>query len=92
MWISHEWRRYWCSTFFADVTCHIGRVVGVAEAASVGQCLRAIVGGVFVAQIYQGVAEAEACFGVDVEILDARAGDFFTLAGLDAPAEFSFAG
>ena len=86
------WRRYWGSTFFADVASHFGRVVGVAEAASVGQCPRASVGGDFVAVFYQGVAEAEACFGVDVEPLNARARDFFALARLDAPEKFFFAG
>ena len=92
MWILHEWRRYWGRTFFADLASHFGRVVGVAKAESVGQRLHAIVGDGFVAVVYQGVAETEACFGVDVEPLDARTGDFFALAGLDAPGEFPFAG
>lgn len=80
------------STFFADVASHFGRVVGVGEAASVGPRLRAKVGDGFVAMVYQGVAETEACFGVDMEPLNARAGDFFALAGIDAPGEFFFAG
>ena len=79
------------STFSADVAFHFGRVVGVAEAVSVGQRLRAIVGDDSVAVVYQGIAETEACLRVDMEPFDARAGDFFALAGLDALGELLFA-
>ena len=68
-----------------------GRVVRVAVAVSVGKCLCATVGNFSVASFYQCVAEAEACFGMDMEPLDVRAGDFFALAGLDAPKQ-SFTG
>lgn len=91
MWILHERRRYRCSTFVADVAFHFGRVVRVAGAEPVGQRLRATVGGDFVAVVNQGIAEAEACFGVDVEPLNARAGDCFALAGPDASGDCSCA-
>ena len=87
----HEWRRYRSSTFVADVACHYGRVVRVAGAESVGKRLGATFGGEFVAFVYQGVAEAEECFGVDVEPLNARAGDCFDLAGPDASGDCSCA-
>ena len=79
------------STFSAEVAFHFGRVVRVAEAVPVGQRLRAIVGDDFVAVVYQGVSETEACFGVDMEPFNARAGYLFALARLDAPGELPFA-